>query len=60
MISTLGRYKFVSEIGQGAMGVDSKTVGPIIDPNVANKTINLNLSPPELVVYETRVYQANM
>src|SRR3954469_5374484 len=57
MISTLGRYKIVSEIGQGAMGVVYKAVDPIIDRTVAIKTINLNLSHQELEEYEQRFQQ---
>jgi eukaryotic-like serine/threonine-protein kinase len=57
MISTLGRYKIVSEIGQGAMGVVYKAVDPIIDRTVAIKTINLNLSKQELEEYEQRFQQ---
>src|SRR5215472_5506102 len=57
MISTLGRYKIVSEIGQGAMGVVYKAVDPIIDRTVAIKTINLNLSKTELEEYEARFQQ---
>ncbi|HLX24446.1 MAG TPA: serine/threonine-protein kinase [Usitatibacter sp.] len=57
MISTLGRYKIISEIGQGAMGVVYKAVDPIIDRTVAIKTINLNLSKAELEEYEARFQQ---
>ena len=57
MISTLGRYKIISEIGQGAMGVVYKAVDPIIDRTVAIKTINLNLSKQELEEYEQRFHQ---
>src|SRR3954467_11701998 len=57
MISTLGRYKVISEIGQGAMGTVYKAVDPIIDRTVAIKTINLNLSKSELEEYEARFQQ---
>ena len=57
MISTLGRYKVISEIGQGAMGTVYKAVDPIIDRTVAIKTINLNLSRQELEEYEARFQQ---
>jgi len=57
MISTLGRYKIISEIGQGAMGTVYKAVDPIIDRTVAIKAINLNLSKQELEEYEQRFQQ---
>ena len=57
MISSLGRYKIVGEIGQGAMGTVYKAVDPIIDRTVAIKTINLNLSRQELEEYQARFSQ---
>jgi len=57
MTPILGRYKIVSEIGQGAMGTVYKAVDPIIDRTVAIKTINLNLSKQELEEYEQRFQQ---
>ncbi len=57
MLETLGRYKILSTIGQGAMGVVYKAVDPMIDRTVAIKTIHLNLSSDELEEYEARFQQ---
>ena len=57
MIDTLGRYKVIGVIGQGAMGTVYKAVDPMIDRTVAIKTINLSLSADELVEYEARFQQ---
>ena len=57
MIETLGRYKILSIIGQGAMGVVYKAVDPMIDRTVAIKTVNLSLNKDELVEYELRFQQ---
>lgn len=57
MISQLGRYEIVGEIGQGAMGIVYKARDPLIDRIVAIKTINLNLADDEKEEYEGRFYQ---
>jgi eukaryotic-like serine/threonine-protein kinase len=57
MIETLGRYKILSIIGQGAMGVVYKAVDPMIDRTVAIKTVNLNLSSDEIEEFEARFQQ---
>ena len=57
MIETLGRYKILSVIGQGAMGVVYRAIDPVIDRIVAIKTINLNLSKDEIAEYEARFQQ---
>jgi serine/threonine-protein kinase len=57
MISNLGRYEIISELGQGAMGVVYKATDPLIDRIVAIKTINLGLALDEKDEYEGRFYQ---
>ena len=57
MISNLGRYEIISELGQGAMGVVYKAIDPLIDRVVAIKTINLGLALDEKEEYEGRFYQ---
>lgn len=57
MISQLGRYNIIGELGQGAMGTVYKAVDPLIDRIVAIKTINLNMAMDEKDEYESRFYQ---
>ena len=57
MISHLGRYEIIGELGQGAMGVVYKAKDPLIDRVVAIKTINLNQAMEEREEYEARFYQ---
>ena len=57
MISHLGRYEIMGELGQGAMGVVYKARDPLIDRVVAIKTINLNQALEEREEYEARFYQ---
>lgn len=57
MISQLGRYEVIGELGQGAMGVVYKARDPLIDRVVAIKTINLGLALDEKDEYEARFYQ---
>jgi len=57
MISQLGRYEVLSELGQGAMGIVYKAKDPLIDRVVAIKTINLGLALEEKEEYEGRFYQ---
>ena len=57
MISNLGRYEIIGELGQGAMGVVYKARDPLIDRVVAIKTINLNQALEEREEYEARFYQ---
>jgi serine/threonine protein kinase len=57
MISHLGRYEVLGELGQGAMGIVYKANDPLIDRVVAIKTINLGLAMDEKEEYEGRFYQ---
>lgn len=57
MISQLGRYEVLGELGQGAMGVVYKAKDPLIERVVAIKTINLGMALDEKEEYEGRFYQ---
>jgi len=49
---TLGRYKIVSELGRGAMGAVYRAIDPLIEREVAIKTLLPNL--PDEVMNEVR------
>lgn len=57
MNETLGRYKILDTIGQGAMGVVYRAVDPMIDRMVAIKTVNLSINADDVEEYEARFQQ---
>src|ERR1700675_4971498 len=57
ILTQLGRYEILAELGQGSMGTVYKARDPALDRVVAIKTINLNLPKDELAEYEARFYQ---
>lgn len=53
-IAKLGRYEVTGTLGQGAMGVVYKARDPLLDRDVAIKTINMSLEPEEVAEYGAR------
>ncbi len=57
MLSQLGRYEVLEELGRGSMGIVYRARDPLIDRFVAVKVINLaSLSPQQIRKYETRLH----
>ncbi|HSF22183.1 MAG TPA: serine/threonine-protein kinase, partial [Burkholderiales bacterium] len=54
---TLGRYELLAELGKGAMGVVYRANDPLLDRQVAIKTVSMSLDPQEMAEYEGRFYQ---
>lgn len=57
MLTQLGRYKILSELGRGTMGVVYRGEDPLLNRTVAIKTIIMSADAEERAEYEARFYQ---
>src|ERR1700689_3415271 len=56
-IAKVGRYEITGTLGQGAMGVVYRARDPLLDRDVAIKTINMALEQEEIAEYGARFEQ---
>ncbi|MCZ7562603.1 MAG: hypothetical protein M5U08_01385 [Burkholderiales bacterium] len=55
-LDRLGRYRLVCELGRGAMGVVYRARDPVIEREVAIKTIRVDLPRDEVALFEARFF----
>ncbi|HSW11314.1 MAG TPA: serine/threonine-protein kinase [Solimonas sp.] len=56
-LTQLGRYRILTELGRGAMGIVYRAQDPMLDRTVAIKTIRLSGDAAERADYEARFFQ---
>ncbi|HTZ00080.1 MAG TPA: protein kinase [Rhodocyclaceae bacterium] len=56
-LDKLGRYEITGKLGEGAMGVVYRAFDPLLEREVAVKTIKLDLTPAEQAEFESRFFK---